>query len=132
VAAWSAPAAAPFAPALARLLRIPTRLGRPHGVALTFDDGPHVHGTPAVLEALGRAGATATFFLVGEQVERNPSLAAEIAAAGHEVAIHGQRHVLLLRRAPRALARDLDRAAAVIAVATGRAPTLYRPPYGVL
>ena len=52
------------------------------------------------------AGARATFFLVGEQVARYPSVAAEIAAAGHEIAIHGYRHVLLLRRAPCALRED--------------------------
>ena len=56
-------------------------------MALTFDDGPHPDGTPAVLEALG--DATATFFMVGEQVERYPSLAAEVAGAGHEIALHG-------------------------------------------
>jgi peptidoglycan/xylan/chitin deacetylase (PgdA/CDA1 family) len=84
-----------------------------------------------VLETLDRAGAQATFFLVGEQVERRPRLAAEIVAAGHEVAIHGYRHVLLLRRTPRALRYDLERAADVIATATGVAPVLYRPPYGV-
>ena len=78
-----------------------------------------------------RPGATATFFLVGEQVERFPALAAEIAAAGHEIALHGYRHTLLLRRSPRALAADLDRAAAAIEDATGRAPAVYRPPYGV-
>ena len=83
--------------------RIPRRLASPDGIAITFDDGPHAQGTPAVLRELGRAGARATFFLVGEQVERLPSLAAEIAAAGHEIAIHGYRHVLLLRRSPRAL-----------------------------
>ena len=67
------------------------------GVALTFDDGPHPEGTPAVLEALARAGARATFFVVGEQVQRRPALVAEIAAAGHVVALHGYRHRLQLR-----------------------------------
>ncbi len=52
-------------------------------VALTFDDGPHPRGTPATLAALERAGVRATFFLVGEQVRRDPALAAEILAAGH-------------------------------------------------
>src|SRR5690242_13506884 len=56
-------------------------------VALTFDNGPHPQGTPAVMEALAAAGATATFFLVGEQVERRPALAAELVAAGHEVGL---------------------------------------------
>ena len=129
--AWAAPAPAAYVPLLARAFRIPLRLPHRDGVALTFDDGPHPQGTPAVLEALAATGSTATFFLVGEQVERFPALAAEIAAAGHEIAIHGYRHRLLLRRSPTALAADFDRAAAVIGEATGRAPSVYRPPYGV-
>ena len=131
LAAWCAPAAAPVVPLLARAFDIPLRLSSGRGIAITFDDGPHPHGTPAVLAELDRVGAQATFFLVGEQVERRPRLAAEIVAAGHEVAIHGYRHVLLLRRTPRALRYDLERAAYVIATATGVAPVLYRPPYGV-
>nr|MDQ6915248.1 polysaccharide deacetylase family protein [Actinomycetota bacterium] len=66
-------------------------------VGLTFDDGPHARGTPATLEALREAGAHATFFLVGEQVERRPQLAAEIVAQGHAIALHGYRHRLQLR-----------------------------------
>jgi len=130
-AAWAAPAPAPIAPAFARFFRIQRRLPHAAGVALTFDDGPHPQGTLAALEVLARGDARATFFLVGEQVERFPSLAAEIAAAGHEIAVHGYRHRLLLRRAPTAFAADLDRAIAVISETSGRAPTLYRPPYGV-
>lgn len=102
------------------------------GVALTFDDGPHWHGTPAVLDTLRDARATATFFLVGEQVERRPALAAEIADAGHEVGVHCQRHRNLLRLTPGQVADDLRRAHDRIAEATGREPRLYRPPYGVL
>ncbi|MDQ2968927.1 MAG: polysaccharide deacetylase family protein [Actinomycetota bacterium] len=130
-AAWCGPAAAPVVPPLAKALRIPLRIRHDSGVALTFDDGPHPQGTPAVLELLRAAGATATFFLVGEQVERWPAVAAEIAAAGHEIALHGHRHQLLLRRTPAALREDLDHAGEVIAAATGFRPTCYRPPYGV-
>jgi peptidoglycan-N-acetylglucosamine deacetylase len=128
---WFLPAAAPVAQPIARAYGIDCRLGRDDAVALTFDDGPHAEGTPAVLEELERQGATATFFLVGEQVRLRPALAGEIVAAGHEVAVHGDRHALLLRRTVRALADDLDRAVETIAEATGVAPTLYRPPYGV-
>jgi peptidoglycan/xylan/chitin deacetylase (PgdA/CDA1 family) len=103
----------------------------PGAVAVTSDDGPHPEGTPAVLRALAAAGAQATFFLVGEQVRRDPALAAEIAAAGHAVAVHGDRHRNLLRVGPRGLADDLDRAAATIAAATGTVPVLHRPPYGI-
>jgi peptidoglycan/xylan/chitin deacetylase (PgdA/CDA1 family) len=128
---WFLPAAAPVARPVARAYGLDCRLGRDDSVALTFDDGPHPDGTPAVLAELQRRGATATFFLVGEQVRLRPSLAGEIVAAGHEVAVHGDRHTLLLRRTVRALADDLDRAVETIAEATGVAPTLYRPPYGV-
>jgi peptidoglycan-N-acetylglucosamine deacetylase len=102
------------------------------GVALTFDDGPHPEGTPAVLEALARAGARATFFLAGEQVERRPGLAARIAAEGHEVGVHCFRHRNLLRLGPRTVRADLERAAAVVSDAISREPQLYRPPYGIL
>ena len=84
-----------------------------------------------MLDTLERHGARATFFLVGEQVRRSPAVARAIVAAGHEVALHGDRHVLLLRRRVNAFADDLDRAMETIADATGAVPTLYRPPYGV-
>jgi peptidoglycan/xylan/chitin deacetylase (PgdA/CDA1 family) len=117
-------------PPLARAYGIERRVER-KVVALTFDDGPHPQGTPATLDVLGRRGATATFFLVGEQVDAHPDVARAIVDAGHEVAVHGYRHTLLLRRRKDSLARDFDRAFASIASATGREPTLYRPPYGV-
>jgi peptidoglycan-N-acetylglucosamine deacetylase len=96
---------------------------------LTFDDGPHPEGTPAVLEALG--DSPAVFFLVGEQVERHPALAREIAAAGHEIALHCHRHRNQMRLAPVAVREDLRRATDAIGTATGRAPALHRPPYGI-
>ena len=128
---WLGPALAVHVPRLAAAYRLELRLPDRDRVALTFDDGPHPQGTPAVLAELDRRGARATFFLVGEQVARDPGLAREVADAGHEIALHGYRHTLLLRRRVAELAADLDRAAAAIADATGAAPRLYRPPYGV-
>ncbi|HET8673384.1 MAG TPA: polysaccharide deacetylase family protein [Thermoleophilaceae bacterium] len=131
-AAWSAPALAPVVPAVCRALGVPRTLPYDaRGVALTFDDGPHPEGTPALLDLLGEAGVRATFFLVGEQVERLPEVAARIAREGHAIALHGHRHRNLLRIPPRALARDLAHGARVIEDATGHAPRLYRPPYGI-
>jgi peptidoglycan/xylan/chitin deacetylase (PgdA/CDA1 family) len=112
------------------LLGLRASVDRPATVALTFDDGPHPEGTPAVLERLAEAGARATFFLLGEQVELRRSLVGEIVAAGHEVALHGHTHRGHLRLAPRALREDLRRGAAVVSEAAGRAPRLHRPPYG--
>lgn len=131
LAAWCAPAAAPVLPPLARGFRIQTKFARASGIALTFDDGPHPEGTPAMLDILARAGARGTFFLVGEQVARWPDIASAIVEAGHEVASHGDRHVLQLRRTPRELHDDFRRGVSAIGEATGRAPRYHRPPYGV-
>jgi peptidoglycan/xylan/chitin deacetylase (PgdA/CDA1 family) len=116
---------------LRRVAGVRDRVPAPDGVALTFDDGPHPQGTQAVLETLDAAGASATFFVVGEQVEQNPSLAAEIVVAGHEVALHCHRHRNLLRLTPAQIRDDLRRALTAIGDATGVAPRLYRPPYGI-
>ncbi len=132
---------APIWPALRRSLGVDDRTADGRGYALTFDDGPHVEGTPAVLEILAGAGSgaglgagavKATFFLVGEQVRRNPALAREILAAGHWIGLHCDRHRNLLRLAPRQVRDDTARALVTIEDATGQSPTLYRPPYGVL
>jgi peptidoglycan/xylan/chitin deacetylase (PgdA/CDA1 family) len=130
-AGWAAPALAPVAPALASSMRVARRFASTHGVALTFDDGPHREGTPRILDLLDTAGATATFFMVGERVLDAPEVAAEVAARGHAIAVHGHRHRNLLRLSPRAAARDLDRAHEAIAHATRTSPTLHRPPYGI-
>ncbi|HEU4978981.1 MAG TPA: polysaccharide deacetylase family protein [Solirubrobacteraceae bacterium] len=127
-AAWCAPGPAPHVPALARACGIARTLPLDGAVALTFDDGPHPQGTPAVLELLRARGAVATFFLVGEQVRRTGSLAGEILAAGHAVAIHGDTHRMLLTLTPRAQREDLDRAAETIGA--GAIP-VHRAPYGV-
>jgi peptidoglycan/xylan/chitin deacetylase (PgdA/CDA1 family) len=131
-AAWCAPGPAPVLPPLAAFLRIPLRLPASGGIALTFDDGPHPQGTPAVLAELERRGARATFYLVGEQVARRPGLAAEIAAAGHEIAVHGWDHRYTILRSPWDVSGDLARAHDAVSEATGQRPRFFRPPYGVL
>jgi peptidoglycan/xylan/chitin deacetylase (PgdA/CDA1 family) len=130
--AHGAPAPCQRSAMMRRAFGVRDRLTDPGAVALTFDDGPHPRGTPATLEVLRAAGVRATFFLVGEQVEREPALAAEIAAAGHEIGVHGYRHRNLLRLAPAQVHADLLRGEAAIACATDVTPRLYRPPYGIL
>jgi peptidoglycan-N-acetylglucosamine deacetylase len=131
VTAHAGPALAPVVPGLGDLLGVKLRDEGGGGVALTFDDGPHPQGTPAVLETLREAGATATFFLAGEQVERRPALAAEIVAAGHRVELHCHRHRNLLRLPVGEFLDDAERARSAIEEATGQAIADYRPPYGI-
>lgn len=125
------PALAPVVPAIGGVLDITLRQDGAEGVAITFDDGPHPQGTPAVLETLREAGAVATFFLAGEQVERRPALVAEIVAAGHRVELHCHRHRNQLRLTPRDLLDDAERARAAIEEAGGQEVRDYRPPYGI-
>jgi peptidoglycan/xylan/chitin deacetylase (PgdA/CDA1 family) len=125
------PALAPVVPAVARRLGIPLTLAGTAGAALTFDDGPHPEGTPAILEILARTAVKATFFLVGEQVEQRPALAREIVDQGHVVALHGHRHRVQLRLSAAAVEDDLRRGVEAIRAATGEAPVLHRPPYGI-
>jgi peptidoglycan/xylan/chitin deacetylase (PgdA/CDA1 family) len=122
---------APVLPRAAGSLGVPRVLAGADGVALTFDDGPHPEGTPAVLEILAAAGARAAFFLVGEQVHRRPALAARIAADGHLIALHGYRHRLQLRMRASDVQDDLSRGTAAIEDATGLNVGWHRPPYGI-
>jgi peptidoglycan/xylan/chitin deacetylase (PgdA/CDA1 family) len=111
-----------------RWRRFPGRERVEEGVALSFDDGPDPDATPAILEQLERAGVRATFFLVGEQLLVHHELGRAIVEAGHQVGLHGFRHVEHEELDdPRA---DLLRGLDAIESATGIRPRLCRPPYG--
>jgi peptidoglycan-N-acetylglucosamine deacetylase len=99
--------------------------------ALTFDDGPGP-STAAVLDALRDAGARATFFVLGRQVERHPKLVQRILDDGHELANHGYDHGILVFRTPAHVTDQLRRTEAAVRAAVGRdAMThLFRAPHG--
>ena len=101
-------------------------------VALTFDDGPDPGGTPAILDVLAQSKVHATFFMLGSMAAAAPGLTREIAAAGHEIAVHGWVHRTLAAQSPAAAYGDLARARDVVAELTGQVPAWFRPPYGVL
>jgi peptidoglycan-N-acetylglucosamine deacetylase len=74
------------------LWRVPSN-GTKKEVFLTFDDGPHPHLTPWVIEQLKEHGdLKATFFCVGNQAAKHPEIVKSIRSAGHEVANHSQGH----------------------------------------
>lgn len=99
-------------------------------VALTFDDGPSPY-TDRLLGILADNNAKATFFLIGNKVAANPAGAKRIADAGMEIGSHTWEHPNMTTIPPADIAGQLSRAADVITVATGRAPTLYRPAGGL-
>lgn len=100
-------------------------------VALTFDDGPSPETTPRVLALLAEAGARATFFVVGRKALQHPQLLRDIAAAGHEIGLHGFEHDRLFSlRSSAHVVGDIRRTQAAIRAAGLAASPLFRPPIG--
>lgn len=115
-------------------------------VYLTFDDGPvrpstpiairrgddqSLDGdTPAVLDALRKHRAKATFFVVGEQVRRYPGLVRRAHRQGHSVHNHTDTHPHLTQLTDEEIVRELKRANRAIVQAGVPKPRLFRPPYG--
>lgn len=106
------------------------RVADPRHAVLTFDDGPDEDATPAVLDALDEARASATFFVLGSQVHAHPALGAELVRRGHEIALHGYEHRRHDRIDAASSAEDIRRGIAAVEDVLNVRCELYRPPYG--
>lgn len=103
----------------------------PKTMYLTFDDGPSVENTSAVLDALKEHNIKATFFLVGENVEKHPEIARRIAQEGHTIGIHCYSHEYeTLYESVDAYVADFERAWQVVFETTGVEAKLFRFPGG--
>jgi peptidoglycan/xylan/chitin deacetylase (PgdA/CDA1 family) len=98
-------------------------------VALTFDDGPTPEGVDAVLAELGPRGIHATFFLIGNRMEKFPGQAERLIAAGHELGNHTYSHQRNLGRSQEFYADEIAKAEALLKGA-GSSTRLFRPPFG--
>jgi peptidoglycan-N-acetylglucosamine deacetylase len=98
-------------------------------VALTFDDGPCHPYTENLMEVLGQEGIRATFFMVGNNVVREPNLAAEVASE-HAVGNHTFTHPHLTWSRRSTVREELSRGQEAIHEATGAVPTIFRVPHG--
>jgi peptidoglycan/xylan/chitin deacetylase (PgdA/CDA1 family) len=99
-------------------------------IALTIDDGPSPVYTPQVLRLLDKYGVTATFSMVGIQVDAHPGVARDVAAAGHLIANHTWAHLNLAWLPPALVIDQMDRATEAIHAVIGKVPDLFRAPYG--
>ena len=99
-------------------------------VHLTFDDGPHPTATLTVLDILKRRNLRATFFLLGENVNRYPDLTREINDQGHSIGNHSLTHSSLLLRPSSWQSHQIRDTNEVIQKTIGRTPELFRPPFG--
>ncbi len=112
--------------------RLPAASGARGAVAITIDDGPDPAVTPQVLAQLAAHRAVATFFCVGERVERHAQLAREIVGQGHIVENHSQHHrhnFSLL--GPAGMKSEIVRAQQSISSVTGSTPRFFRAPAGL-
>src|SRR6184192_780760 len=99
-------------------------------IALTFDDGPSAKLTPKLLDLLAAHHIKATFFVIGENVAEHPEIVAREMREGHEVANHSWSHPNFGKMSDEGIRSQLQQTDDVIKNATGKRPTLLRPPYG--
>ena len=103
--------------------------GGEHQVAITFDDGPDPRWTPKILDILKAANVKAAFFLVGVNAEHYPGLVRRIVDEGHEIGNHTYYHPNLALCWPEHVRLELNATQLLLESITGRATTLFRPPY---
>jgi peptidoglycan-N-acetylglucosamine deacetylase len=103
----------------------------PKVVALTIDDGPSPVYTPQILKVLRRYGITASFSMIGINVDAHPGVAREVAGAGHMIVNHTWNHYNLGFMPAVAVREEIARATDAIHAATGERPGMFRAPYGV-
>jgi peptidoglycan-N-acetylglucosamine deacetylase len=103
--------------------------GGEHQVAITFDDGPDPRWTPKILDILKAANVKAAFFLVGVNAEQHPGLVRRIVNEGHEIGNHTYYHPNLAICWPEHVRLELNATQLLLETITGRATTLFRPPY---
>ena len=99
-------------------------------IAMTFDDGPSATLTPKLLDLLAAHHIKATFFVIGENVAEHSEIVARAAREGHEIANHSWSHPNLGKMSGDSVRSQLQRTDDAIQNATGKRPTLMRPPYG--
>ena len=122
----SAPAASPTQP---QITFNSVHVDGPY-IALTFDDGPHATLTPKLLDLLAAHHMKATFFVVGQNAADHPDILRRAFREGHEIANHSWSHPNLGKMSDEAVRREVQKTDDAIVAATGKRPTLLRPPYG--
>ena len=99
-------------------------------IAMTFDDGPSAVLTPKLLDLLAAHHIKATFFVIGENVAEHQEIVARAAKEGHEIGNHSWSHPNFGKMSQESVRSQVQRTDDAIKSATGKRPTLLRPPYG--
>jgi peptidoglycan/xylan/chitin deacetylase (PgdA/CDA1 family) len=104
--------------------------GRRQALYLTFDDGPDPAETPRLLTVLAELEVRATFFLLGQAVERHPQVVRDIVAAGHALANHSMSHPWFSRLSARRQLEEIASADRILESYDGKRRHPFRPPHG--
>lgn len=99
-------------------------------IALTFDAAWGADDTDTLIEVLKRYNASATFFVVGEWVDKYPEQVKKLHEAGHDVMNHSSTHPYMTKLSKEKMISELQVCNQKIAAITGVVPTLFRCPYG--
>lgn len=99
---------------------------------LTFDDGPDPEHTPRLLDLLAKHGVRATFFLVGEKVERHPDLVKRIVADGHRLGNHSYTHWEFRNMTLRKQLEEIHQTDALLVTFDHQLRHCVRPPRGYI
>jgi len=103
----------------------------PKKIAITFDDGPDPEWTPKMLDVLKSRNAKATFFLIGVQAEKYPSVAERVFKEGHEIGNHTFTHPDISSISPRYMEMEMNLTEMLFASRLGVKTLLFRPPYSI-
>ena len=101
-------------------------------IAISFDDGPAVNYTPAILQVLKNENVKATFFCIGNRIAGNEDILSQIQEDGHVIGNHSYSHHFWFDMyTGKKMQEDLTQMDKEMERVTGLKPKLFRPPYGV-
>lgn len=99
-------------------------------IALTFDDGPVPGKTEQILSILAMQQVPATFFLIGNDIEKHPELVEKILSGGHQVGNHSYSHQRMIFKTPSFVASEVEKTDALLRMLGVTGEIYFRPPYG--
>lgn len=99
-------------------------------IALTFDDGPTSGNTEKILDILKKHDIKASFFLIGNEIEKNPEQTIAIVQAWHQVGNHSYSHTRMVLKSPQFIRNEISRTDSLIQEAWYTGTIHFRTPYG--
>lgn len=100
-------------------------------IALTFDDGPDCHATTKVLDILEYYNIPATFFVIGQTVDKHREVIYRAIKNGHEIANHSWSHIRPTSVSTSELISEVEKTQAKLQE-MGITTKVFRPPYGLI